>query len=176
LRYDVGFSAGRSGIVEGLVGIGTYAAALPFLAAGVIVTLVLTAIAKRHGQPDQIVGHPLTPFILESGWWGRLEALLVASVVAPIVEETMFRGVLYRHLRESTAGNGRIVSAGLSALAVSFVFAVIHPQGWLGVPPLMGLAFAFCLAREWRNSLVAPMVAHAIQNGAILTFVVLSVG
>ena len=88
----------------------------------------------------------------------------------------MFRGALYRHLRECTAGSGRLASVFLSGLVVSFVFAVIHPQGWLGVPPLMGLAFAFCLARELRNSLVAPMIAHAIQNGAILAFVILSAG
>jgi membrane protease YdiL (CAAX protease family) len=136
----------------------------------------LIALARRHGQPDEIIGHPLTPFILQAGWWGRLQAFLVASIVAPVVEETMFRGVLYRHLREGTASGGRLVSVGLSALAVSFVFAAIHPQGWLGVPPLTGLAFAFCLAREWRNSLVAPMVAHSIQNTTILAMVILAAG
>ncbi len=56
-----------------------------------------------------------------------------------------------------------------SALASSFVFAVIHPQGWLAVPPLMGLAFVFALAREWRGSLLPAMVAHGINNGIVMT-------
>ena len=51
----------------------------------------------------------------------------------------------------------------------SSVIAVIHPQGWLGVPPLMGLALVFALAREWRGSLLPPMIAHGINNGVSMT-------
>jgi membrane protease YdiL (CAAX protease family) len=47
---------------------------------------------------------------------------------------------------------------------VSFLFAVIHPQGFLAVPPLMSLALAFTLMREWRGTLLPPMIAHGINN------------
>jgi membrane protease YdiL (CAAX protease family) len=126
--------------------------------------------------PEETPGHPLVAYVIRSGWWGRLQALLVAGVVAPLVEETMFRGVLYRHLREYTAWLGRPVAVRVSALAVSFVFAVIHPQGWFGVPPLMGLALAFCLARELRGTLLPAMVAHAIQNTAVTALLILAAG
>ena len=79
----------------------------------------------------------------------------------------MFRGVLYRHLREMSDRLGFTLSVILSALIVSFVFAVIHPQGLLGVPVLMGLALAFNLAREWRGTLIPAMIAHGINNGAV---------
>jgi membrane protease YdiL (CAAX protease family) len=176
LRYDIGLGTGRRPGVELIAGFGTYAAALPFLAAGALAVVVLAALAKQVGHPQEILGHPIVRDIVQSDWWGRFQVFLVASVVAPIVEETMFRGVLYRHLRESTSRAGRPASVGLSALAVSFVFAVIHPQGWFGVPPLMGLAFVFCLAREWRGTLIAPMVAHAIQNTIITVLVILAAG
>jgi membrane protease YdiL (CAAX protease family) len=174
LRYDIGWGVGRRPGMELLAGVGTYAAALPFMVVGLLMTLAVVAFAKRLGHPQEILGHPLAPYLVQSDWWGRLQALLAASVAAPIVEETMFRGVLYRHLREGTAGHGRVVSVLLSALAASFVFAVLHPQGWLALPPLMGLAFAFCLAREWRGTLLAPMVAHSIQNTAITMLVILA--
>jgi membrane protease YdiL (CAAX protease family) len=54
---------------------------------------------------------------------------------------------------------------------VSFIFAVIHPQGILFVPVLMSLAFGFALAREWRDSLIPGMVAHGLSNGLIMTLI-----
>jgi membrane protease YdiL (CAAX protease family) len=102
--------------------------------------------------------------------------LLLASVVAPIVEETMFRGVLYRHLREASCRWGSVLSILFSALASSFVFAAIHPQGWLGIPVLMALAIAFALAREWRRSLLPAMIAHGINNGVGLLVLMMAAG
>jgi membrane protease YdiL (CAAX protease family) len=94
--------------------------------------------------------------------------LLLASVVAPIVEETMFRGFLYGHLRGTVAPRIRAASMIVAALVSSVVFAVIHPQGVLFVPALAGLAIGFCIHREIRGSLIAPMVAHGINNAVTL--------
>jgi membrane protease YdiL (CAAX protease family) len=46
---------------------------------------------------------------------------------------------------------------------------LIHPQGVLFAPALGGLAVGFCLYREWRGSLIAPIVAHGINNAVTLT-------
>jgi membrane protease YdiL (CAAX protease family) len=64
----------------------------------------------------------------------------------------------------------------ISAVAVSFLFAVIHPQGLLAVPMLMALALAFALMREWRDTLLPPMIAHGINNAVATTllFVLMS--
>jgi membrane protease YdiL (CAAX protease family) len=172
---DVGLAAPAKPGTELAAGVATYAVAVPLAAGGVLLTFVLMTIARHLGLQTS-VSHPLAPFIVESGVWGRIQAVLVATVAAPIVEETMFRGVLYRHLRESTAGWGRALSVMTSAVLVSFVFAVIHPQGWLGLPPLMALAFAFCLAREWRGTLLPAMVAHALQNGAVTLMIISAIG
>ena len=100
--------------------------------------------------------------------------MVVACILAPIVEETMFRGVLYRNLREMTNRRGFTFSFLVSGLLASFIFAVIHPQGLIFVPLLMSLALGFSILREWRGSLIAPMIAHAIQNGLVTTIVFLS--
>jgi membrane protease YdiL (CAAX protease family) len=103
----------------------------------------------------------------QGGWPDLLGILFLASVAAPLIEETMFRGVLYRHLREASARFGPVLSFFASGILVSFVFAVIHPQGIFAVPVLMALAFGFAMAREWRGTLVPAMVGHALNNGIL---------
>jgi membrane protease YdiL (CAAX protease family) len=88
----------------------------------------------------------------------------------------MFRGVLYRHLREASARLGFVGSFLASAVLVSFIFAVIHPQGVLAVPGLAALALAFTLVREWRGTLIPGMVAHAVNNGVLMLLVLLTLG
>jgi membrane protease YdiL (CAAX protease family) len=106
-------------------------------------------------------------------FWGRLQVFIFGVVLAPIIEETMFRGVLYRHLRELSRGLRMAISILFSATVASFVFAVIHPQGWLGVPLLMAVAYMLTLAREWRGTLIPGIVAHAITNAVSMSVILL---
>jgi membrane protease YdiL (CAAX protease family) len=182
LRSDVGLFAGRRPGWELLVGLGCYVAATPLLVVGLLLTLALRTLGERvfgpvgPFSPEQAPTHPALDWVVNGDWSVRLQTLFVAAVTAPIVEEVFFRGVLYRHLRESTAGWGRIGSVVVSALGMSFLFAVIHPQGILGTPPLMALALAFALAREWRGTLLPTIVAHALNNGAITLALLAAVG
>jgi membrane protease YdiL (CAAX protease family) len=170
VRQDIGWQAGRQPWLEPFLGIGCYAMALPLLFAGAMMMFGLMKLRDRLGfgpeefGPIGAPGHPIVFEAARAGWWVWLEVLFVAGVVAPIVEETMFRGVLYRHLREASSALRPALSVLFSALIVSFVFAVIHPQGWLGVPVLMALALAFTLMREWRGTLLPPMIAHGVNN------------
>ena len=173
VRQEIGWTAGRQPALEPLLGVGTYAAAVPLFFIGLLVSLALKGAQELiQGPPDPFgpsgaPGHPITAVVNNPSVWLWVQVFLVASVAAPVVEETMFRGVLYRHLREATGRAGRALSVVIGALITSFVFAVIHPQGLLGVPVLMGLALAFNLAREWRGTLVPAMIAHGINNGAV---------
>jgi membrane protease YdiL (CAAX protease family) len=38
------------------------------------------------------------------------------------------------------------------------------------------LGFGFAMMREWRGSLIAPMVAHFLHNATIMTFAILFFG
>ena len=82
--------------------------------------------------------------------------MLLACVAAPVVEETMFRGLLYRQLRNSTRHWRTFLSIAMSVFLNAFIFAVIHPQSLLAVPALMTLAAGFTIIREWRQSLDGP--------------------
>mgnify|MGYP002725963903 CR=1 FL=1 len=139
---------------------------------------LLMMVLSTIGQPvDEFSAgaapsHPIVEWISEAGWIGVVQIFVMAAVIAPIVEEIMFRGVLYRHLRDATGRRRLVISVLFSGGISSFVFAAIHPQGIFGIPVLMSLAIGFCLAREWRGSLIAPMTMHAINNGLVTSMLV----
>jgi membrane protease YdiL (CAAX protease family) len=176
VRAEIGWTAGRRPGLEPLVGVGCYLVGLPLVVAGFVAYLLATAALHALGVPPEPPSHPVVDWVLHSGWGPRLQLILDACVLAPLVEETMFRGVLYRHLREASAGAGRVGSVIFSVAVASFVFAVIHPQGLLFVPVLMALATAFALAREWRGTLVPPMIAHGITNGMTMLLLLTAAG
>jgi membrane protease YdiL (CAAX protease family) len=180
VRQDIGWTMGQSRVMEVAIGVGGYAMSLPLVVIGLLIMLLLMRVVHAGVGDDTSAGqyptHPVVQPLIAPDWSQRLQIFLLASVFAPIVEETMFRGVLYRHLREGSRKIGFVASVLFSGLFVSFIFAVIHPQGLLAVPVLMGLALGFVLVREWRGSLIAPMVAHGVSNAVTLMFVILLFG
>jgi membrane protease YdiL (CAAX protease family) len=112
--------------------------------------------------------NPIVEYMTNMNFWTWLQVFFAASVVAPFAEEVLFRGVLYRHLRGINRWLDTPLAVILSALLVSFIFAIIHPQTLYAVPVLMALAFGFALAREWRGTLIPVMVAHGLHNGLIV--------
>jgi membrane protease YdiL (CAAX protease family) len=146
-------------VVSGLAG---YVAGLPLMGVAMIVTLILT---KFGGK---VPSHPLVNEI-STDFWSVVKLYLLASVWAPITEEILFRGALFHHLRR----RHRWIVSGL---IVSFIFAAIHPQGYLGIPMLMTIALILAGLREWRGSIIAPMVGHALNNFVATTLLILMFG
>ena len=180
VRQEIGWSRGPRPIMEPFLGVGCYIMGMPMLAIGFILTLLLIrleAVLKTAGghplSPEDMPTHPIADAIVHLSWWGRVQVVFLASVVAPVVEETVFRGLLYRHMREATGRWAWPVSVLVSATVVSFLFAVIHPQGLTAIPVLMALAYAFALTREWRGTLVPAMVAHGLNNGLVFALILL---
>jgi membrane protease YdiL (CAAX protease family) len=109
--------------------------------------------------------HPVVPVFLSSdSQHALLWLFLFAAVVAPIVEEIMFRGALYGWLRNNY---GKFVSMLVSA----FIFAIVHPQGALGIVPLSLIGCGLAFIREWRGSLTPCMLAHSLVNTTVLTII-----
>ncbi|MEL7497755.1 MAG: type II CAAX endopeptidase family protein [Planctomycetota bacterium] len=153
----------------------TYVASLPLLVPGFIIVILAAAllglVQESHEFARQATpGHPIQEYISSGNVLMITLVFITACVAAPVVEETMFRGVFYRHLRELSSRYARWFSVFLSACINGFIFAAIHPQGLIAIPVLMSLAFCFSLAREWRGSLVSPIAMHAIHNTLITCF------
>lgn len=162
LRQGLGWHAGRGVGREVLAGLGGYMAGIPVLALGIYVS---TMLAKVTGEKAV---HPIV-FGTGGGVWAMIGLYLLASVWAPVVEETMFRGALFHHLR---SGHRWLFSAVVSGV----IFASVHPQGWTAIPLLAAIGVVFAGIREWRGTAVASAAAHALHNGVATTFLFLVLG
>ncbi len=90
--------------------------------------------------------------------------LLGALVVAPLVEEPVFRGVLYRAVRTRSGRRGAIVLTAAVFAAVHLVWSWKLFLPWTQF--LGGIVFAW--AYERTRSLVYPALFHLIGNAGIL--------
>ena len=181
LREDIGLHTGTGVIRETLWGFLGYGMTLPLMVVGILGTLLLIAIQSMlisMGDGDPFHGtaggsHPIIVEVANGGIGIKIGLLMLAAVAAPVVEEIMFRGVLYRQLRMSSSQMSHFISMVFSMGLTSFVFAAIHPQGWVGIPALMSIAIGMNLLREYRGSLLAPMVIHATSNGIVMTMMMI---
>ncbi len=172
---DIGLEL-RNPIVEMCAGGISYISLTIPLLLGLVATAILGGLINLTSTPGEFestapAGHPITEEITAGGPMMYVFIVISACVAAPIVEEIMFRGVLYRYLRDAT---GELPARWMSVIASAFlgglIFATVHPQGIVAIPMLTLLAMGFAMAREWRNSLIAPMTMHAIHNGLITGF------
>ncbi|MCX8052539.1 MAG: CPBP family intramembrane metalloprotease [Armatimonadetes bacterium] len=139
-------------------GIGGYCAAIPFAyGSAVFLNWFFRILLKRPPIPE----HPIVPEVLRGDLAFAIGTIL-AVVVAPIVEETFFRGMLYNALR------GVMGVWGASMLSGA-IFAVVHPTVPAGFIPLFALGVVFGILRESTGSLVPSMVCHSINNAVVLT-------
>jgi hypothetical protein len=84
---------------------------------------------------------------------------LLAIVAAPLFEEFIFRGLIFRGLRRSW---GLLTSVAASAA----VFAIVHPP--ISMIPVFGLGVCAALAFDRTKILLAPMIAHGVYNAIII--------
>jgi membrane protease YdiL (CAAX protease family) len=106
----------------------------------------------------------------DAGGWQRLMWALLAVVVAPPVEEFVFRGVLWTGLLRS-------MTAGVAGAAVTLLFVLSHAfeardywPAWLAIS-LLGVGTVLMRARA--GSLIPPMALHACYNAGLVAAVYL---
>ena len=88
---------------------------------------------------------------------------LTAVVLAPIVEEIVYRGVVYPRLRAAWGPRRAIAASGLA-------FWVVHwaARGSITSPHHLAAGWLLGWARERTGSLLAPTLLHALGNLALL--------
>jgi membrane protease YdiL (CAAX protease family) len=139
--------------------------------------LVLTAkIGKFIVGPDYIIEQhqELKTITTYSAAGGPAAALLIISVfvaavlIAPIIEELLFRGLLQSTLR--SLGYGPWVSIAIG----SFFFILFHaaPSHW---PALFVLSMSLGYSYERSGSLLRPIFIHAIFNATSVVVTLLTV-
>lgn len=163
VRADLGLSGGAGAWREARIGPVGYVAALPLVVLGALLAVMLV---RWTGQDLSEGMHPIVPMIKgeQASAVNAAMALLVAVAMAPVLEEITFRGFFYGALRSR-------FPAWVSVLVSAALFAGIHPQGLIGFPMLMAIGTMLAVLREWRGSLIAPIVAHGCTNGVTLAIV-----
>ncbi len=102
----------------------------------------------------------------DSGDTAARAALVIAAVVvAPLVEELVFRGFIYGVIK-------RFTDAWFAALCSALLFAVVHLHVG-SLFPLAVLALLLCAAYELSGSLLVPMLMHALFNLTSLALLLL---
>ncbi len=140
---------------------------------GLAVAGVLTplALALEHLLQSawRPVEHPLVPvFASAGGGASRVALVVVACAVVPVLEETLFRGIVYRSLRSAW-------SPLPAALVSALIFSVGH-LSWVGFLPYLLVGLALSWAYERSGTLLAPAVAHGVFNGFNLALLLVLFG
>lgn len=128
------------------------------LAAGLVALFSLFPWFDASQVQDVGFEHYITGF-------DRSIAFISIVVVAPIVEEIIFRGWLYGNIRERTNKKlGAAWSIVVSTLLVSLAFGVMHMQWNVGVNVFV-MSVVACLMREITGTIHSGIFLHMIKNG-----------
>jgi ABC-2 type transport system permease protein len=101
----------------------------------------------------------LTSFLTraEKPFW----LILLTIVAAPVFEEFIFRGLVFRGLRRTTG-------PALAVIGSAALFALVHPP--IAIIPVFGLGIAAAVSFERTGFLLAPIVAHCVYNTSVMIF------
>lgn len=145
------FGGGDNGFTKVLLGLGAG------LGGYLLVTLLIVV-----GSTIIDIGEP-SQAALDASIDSRaafLLGLVVAGLLAPILEEVVFRGVLFQALRHR-------MGVGWGVALSSLAFALVHIE-LIAQPVFLGALFVLAaylaLLLHWTRSLVVPIVAHSTFN------------
>ncbi len=144
------------------IAMGFVLTAYPLLIGATELIQHLTGISPINaGQEEEAI----RLFKASAALWPKSAMILSAVVVAPLVEEFVFRGYLYPVFR-------RYLGAGAGVLLNSALFAGVH----LHLPslaPLFVLSVCLTLAYEASGSLLVPIAMHALFNSFNVALLIL---
>jgi len=166
LRRDLGLTAPRGVAAEIGAGVVGYLALLPLVIAGVLVMLAIMVLLERIA-PSGGGGQPVNPVMEALRTLDPLAVAMIftlATIWAPLCEELVFRGALFRHLSARLA-------MPLAAAASALVFGLMHGYQGPQLIPVVVLGLNFALLRAWRGSIIAPIVGHFLNNFVVLVMV-----
>jgi ABC-2 type transport system permease protein len=131
------------------------------LAAGLVAALFTIAYVTLMGW----LGVELQGLPLSGSASDHLLVIIVAVVAAPLLEEILFRGVVFR-------GMERSFRPAVAIAASALVFAMVHPPGSFVSVFVGGVVMAILLRRSgW---LLPSIVMHAVHNAIMVGFAILT--
>lgn len=109
--------------------------------------------------------------LIESSMYTRFATAFVAVFTAPLAEELIYRGVLYRALE-------RAAGVGVAIVLVSLLFAGVHVFQYRNniavILVITVLSFTLTTARAVTGKVLPSFIIHLVFNGIQSIFIVLS--
>lgn len=122
-----------------------------FLLSSILIAIFQPLLGSPGGPPPF-----LRPESMARGPVFLLSVLIMACVAAPLVEELIFRGVLYSWFRQRWG-------LGWAALLAALPHALLHLDPG-AMPALTAMFIIFAVLYENARSLWAPVIAHGLYN------------
>lgn len=125
---------------------------------GVVASIMIASNFLLRWLPDRP-----SPFeeMLRSSPSVRIATVVLAIVGAPLVEEIVYRGVLYSGLRKRLSGTAAV-------LGVTVIFVAVHvPQylgAWRSIAGLTLLSLALTIVRARTSSVLPSFLIHLLNN------------
>ncbi len=128
------------------------------IAAIIIVIFVIAgSLSAYFGEQDNELLR-----ILRSSRTAVILVAILATFTAPIVEEVIYRGILYSALQ-------RTVGVWFAVFAVTMLFAIVHVPQYLGdfvsISMICLLSLILTLVRVWTKNLLPCIILHFVFNG-----------
>jgi uncharacterized protein len=133
-------------------GAGALVLALPLITLASLGWTMLLRVLELPDAPQDLIAI----FGAVESPWVLVAMLVVACLLAPINEELIFRGTIFRFGRQRF---GR----GIAIVLSSLLFGALHGN-WAGFIPLAVLGAGLALAYENTGDVRVPIVAHALFN------------
>lgn len=154
---------------EGSDGLGFAAAAPRQWLAGALVGLIVIPLLGSwltewlaHGQT---ITEQIDALITDAGRWARIPIVLLTVTLVPVVEETLFRGVLLSALRQRFP---RAMAVCLTSAAFALAHLGSFDYQWYALPALALFAWALAELRIRSGSIWPGVAAHACNNAVAI--------
>ena len=120
---------------------------------GMILAVVLAAsqTSGNGSMPSNVWNSPA------ANWSSTAILLLSSMTVAPVTEEIFFRGLVFNWLK-------RFLHPLAAVVLQAVVFALLHPFDVFHLAVVFVLGLALAALYQWRKTLLAPILLHAMQN------------
>ena len=123
----------------------------------IVINVILLSLVGEFENPQVEALTDPTGF----SWLNFGFVFVVGAIIAPIVEELLFRGLLYQWLR-------RRAGVAVAVVASAAIFSVVHFIPLL-MPALFAVGIILALAFEWSKSLWVTITLHFMQNALGIT-------
>jgi membrane protease YdiL (CAAX protease family) len=121
-----------------------------------IVISIYVVLAQAVGLKPEEDALKRLPELFGQGTTGFIFAVIIVAIVAPVVEELVFRGFVYPAFRKRWGITAGIIASGL-------LFALFHSNVFVFVP-IAVIGFVLAYLYEITDSLGPPIIFHALNN------------